>query len=198
MADQTPSGPTGLPFVFNARDMEARGIPRGRIRTWLRRGEVHRVGRGLYRITDTPYTEWEDLASVARRVPHGILCLLTALRVHEIGTQSPGEVWMAIDRKAWVPETSPWRVRFVRWSGRMMRIGVDTQNVRGVTIRITSPARTIVDCFRYRNKIGLDVALEAMEDGLRDRKMTVSEVMRTAEACRASTVIRPYLESLGR
>lgn len=156
------------------------------------------MGRGLYRITDTPYTEWEDLASVARRVPHGILCLLTALRVHEIGTQSPGEVWMAIDRKAWVPETSPWRVRFVRWSGRMMRIGVDTQNVRGVTIRITSPARTIVDCFRYRNKIGLDVALEAMEDGLRDRKMTVSEVMRTAEACRASTVIRPYLESLGR
>jgi predicted transcriptional regulator of viral defense system len=93
---------------------------------------------------------------------------------------------------------SPWQVRFVRWSGRTLHYGVETRNVQGVTIRITSPARTIVDCFRYRHKIGLDVALEALEDGLRDRKTTVSALTRAAEACRARTVIRPYLESLAR
>jgi len=156
------------------------------------------VSRGLYRVTDTPYTEWEGLASVAKSVPNGILCLLTALRVHEIGTQSPEEVWMAIERKAWVPAVTPGRVRFVRWSDRMMRVGVETLDVRGVDIRITSPDRTVVDCFRYRNKIGLDVALEALEDSLLERKTTAAELMRTAEACRASTVMRPYVESMTR
>jgi predicted transcriptional regulator of viral defense system len=198
MSKEAKSVPSGLPFVFRARDVMALGLSRNRMQTWLRRGEIERVGRGLYRIVYAPFTEWEGLAAVATIVPNGILCLLTALRVHEIGTQSPGEVWMAIDRKAWIPDTSPWKVRFVRWSGRMLRYGIETRVVEGVTIRITSPARTIVDCFRYRNKIGLDVALEALEDGLRDRKTTVTAVMKAAEACRARTVIRPYLESLAR
>lgn len=198
MSNKAESIPSDLPFVFRARDVIGLGLSRDRIQVWLRRGEIKRVGRGLYRVSRAPYTEWEGLATVATMVPDGILCLLTALRIHEIGTQSPGEVWMAIDRKAWVPDTSPWRVRFVRWSGRTLLYGVETRSVLGVTIRITSPARTIIDCFRYRHKIGLDVALEALEDGLRDRKTTVAALTRAADACRARTVVRPYLESLAR
>jgi len=190
--------PSDLPFLFRARDLRDRDIPRWRVQGWLSHGHVTRVGRGLYRVASAPETELETLAAVARTVPEGVFCLLTALRVHEIGTQSPAQVWMAVDRKAWLQDTSPWRVRFVRWSRPMLDVGVEHRTVQGVTVRVTTVARTVVDCFRYRNKIGLDVALEALEDTLRDRRVGVDQLMDMARACRATTVLRPYLQSLAR
>ena len=138
----------------------------------------------------------ETIAMVASTVPQAIVCLLSALRVHEIGTQSPRHVWLAIDRKARKPRRLPAAVTIVRFSGQMLTYGVVMQSMQGVPVRITTPARTVVDCFRYRNKIGLDVAMEALREAVRSRKTMVSEIDRAAEVCRIRTVIAPYLEAL--
>lgn len=123
-------------------------------------------------------------------------CRSSALRVHETGTQSPHQVWLAIDRKAPIPRRLPAKVHIVRFSGPMLTYGVVTQSTQGVKFPLTNPARTIVDCFRYRNKIGLDVAMEALRDAVRSRTATVSEIDRAADVCRIRTVVGPYREAL--
>ncbi len=185
-----------LPGVLRARDLETRGIPRGRLMGMLRRGEVQRIGRGLYRLRDAPLSELETIATVSKRIPGAIVCLLTALHVHGIGTQAPRDVWIALDRKARKPQASGLPVRVVRFSGPMLRYAIETREVLGVPVRLTSPARTVVDCFRYRKKIGMDVALEALRDAVSSRRATVDEIARAAEVCRIQTVISPYLESI--
>ena len=162
----------------------------------LRRGEIQRVARGLYRLRDAPLTELETIAAVSKRIPNAIVCLLTALHVHSIGTQAPRDVWIALDRKARKPARLPARVRIVRFSGAMLTYGIQTRPMLGVPVSITSPARTIVDCFRYRNKVGIDVAMEALRDAVRSRITTVDKISRAAEMCRIRTVIGPYLEAL--
>jgi predicted transcriptional regulator of viral defense system len=162
----------------------------------LRRGEVERVDRGLYRLHDAPLTELETIAAVSKRIPGAIICLLTALHVHGIGTQAPREVWIALDRKARKPQTSELPIRVVRFSGPMLRYAIETREVLGVPVHLTSPARTVVDCFRYRNKVGLDVALEALRDAIGNRQASLDEITRVAEVCRITTVISPYLESV--
>ncbi len=154
------------------------------------------MGNGLYRLSEVESTEAETIAMVAAAIPNAIMCLLTALRYHDIGTQSPHAVWIAVDRKARKPTHPPARVRIVRFSGPMLTYGVTLQSALGVPFRITSPARTVVDCFRYRNKLGLDIALEALDDALRSRSATVDEIVRAAEVCRAQTVMRIYLKAL--
>ncbi len=132
---------------------------------------------------------------ISSAVPSGIVCLLSALRFHDIGTQSPREIWIALDRKARKPASLATAVRIVRFSGPMLTYGVQLHSILGVPVRITSPARTVVDCFRYRHKLGLDVGLEALRDALKTIA-TVDEIARSAEVCRAGTVMRPYLEAL--
>lgn len=196
-AQKAPAGRhAGLPGLFRPADLEAEGIPRQRLGGMLRRGEAQRVARGLYRLRDAPATELETIAAVSKRVPRAIVCLMTALHVHEIGTQAPREVWIAIDRKARKPLASGLPIRIVRFSGAMLRYGIDSREVLGVPVRLTSPARTVVDCFRYRNKFGIDVALEALRDAVQSRKATVDEIMRAAHMCRIKTVISPYLEAV--
>jgi predicted transcriptional regulator of viral defense system len=159
-------------------------------------GQIERVGPGLYRVADVEATEMETIVMVASAAPHAIVCLLSALRVHGLTTQSPREVWLAIDRKARKPRRFPAAVRIVRFSEQMLSYGVVTQYLQGVSVRLTTPARTVVDCFRYRRKVGLDVAMEALRDAVRSRKASVSEIDRAAEVCRIGTVIAPYLEAL--
>lgn len=185
-----------LPGLFRPRDLDEIGIPRGRLRAMLRHGEAVQVARGLYRLHSAPATEHETIAMVCRQVPRAIVCLLTALHVHGIGTQAPREIWIALDRKARKPRIERFSVRIVRFSGPMLRYGVETREIQGVPVRITSPVRTVVDCFRYRRKIGLDVALEALRDALRSRRATVDEILRVSEVCRVRTVIEPYVESM--
>ena len=186
----------GLPGVFRPRDLAGLRITRNSIRTWVRRGEVEVLGRGLFRQRDAEFTELETLAWVAKRAPGAVFCLLTALRVHEIGTQSPPDVWIAIDRKARKPKIEAIRIRVVRFAKTLLEDGVETREVLGVPVRITTPARTVVDCFRYRNKFGLDVALEALQDALRSRRATVTEIWSAAQAGRVANVMRPYIEAL--
>lgn len=186
----------GIGVFFRPRDVARLGVSHYQIQRMVAEGRVERVGPGLYRLAEVEATEMETIAMVASAVPHAIVCLLSALRVHEIGTQSPHQVWLAIDRKARKPTRLPAKTTIVRFSGQMLTYGVVTQSMQGVPVRLTNPARTVVDCFRYRRKVGLDVALEALRDAVHRRKATVSEIDRAAEVCRISSVMAPYLEAL--
>jgi len=182
--------------LVRPRDLEALGVRRDYLRRLVEEGKAERVAHGLYEIVDGEVTEHHLIATVAKRVPRGIVCLISALAYYGIGTQIPHEVWLAVDRKARKPELGDLPVQIVRFSGAMLSYGVKRHTIEGVPTRITSPARTVVDCFRYRSRLGIDVAMEALRDALRSRLATVDEISRAAEVCRAATVIRPYLEAL--
>ena len=162
------------------------------MRRLTRKGQLVRLGRGLYAAASLEPTEHHTLAEVAKRVPKGVFCLLTALRFHGLGTQNPREVWLAVDRRAGIPRVDFTPVRVVRISGAALSTGIDEHDIEGVRVRITSPARTVVDCFKFRNKIGIDVAVEALKDYRRLRKGTADELWRQADRLRLAKVIRPY------
>lgn len=186
-------GDSGL---FRTSDLEALGMSRSTVQRMVERGEAEQISHGLYRLVDGEITEHIGLVAVQKKIPDGIICLLSALQFHEIGTQLPREIWIAIDRKARKPRSPGFPIRVIRFSGVNARYGIETHELLGVPVRITSIARTVIDCFRYRNKIGIDVALEALKDVLDRRMAPRDEILRTAEACRAKTVIRPYLEGM--
>jgi predicted transcriptional regulator of viral defense system len=181
--------------VVRAKDLVARGVPRITLTRLVRAGDLERVGRGLYRLPGADIAEHHGLVEASRRIPHGVVCLLSALRFHELTTQQPFEVWMAIDRKARRPRVDYPPIRIVRFNDRALIEGVEEHEIEGVPVPITSPARTVADCFKYRNKIGLDVAIEALRDYRRQRRGTVDELWEAAEVARVRTVIRPYLEA---
>ena len=161
-----------------------------------RSGHLRRAGRGLYVLPNADTTEHHALAEACKRIPRGIICLLSALRFHGLTTQAPFEVWIAIDVKSRKPQVDSMPLRVHRFSGAAMTSGVEEHDVEGVTVRVTSPAKTVADCFKYRNKIGLDVAVEALKDYRRARK-SVDDLWRAAVVCRVTSVIRPYLEAIG-
>ena len=185
-----------LPLIFKLHDLERLGFSKNQLRGLLKGGKVERVAWGLYRARDSKTTELETIGLVCKKVPKAVICLFSALRVQDIGTQAPREVWIALDRKARVPMFSGLPVRIIRFSGQMLQHGVVIKKVQGVPVKITTPARTVVDCFRYRRKIGIDVALEALRDVLHRKLATRTELIRAAAVCRARTVMRPYLEAL--
>ena len=185
----------GLRTFFRQRDAAEVGVQSRELRRLVDDGSVERVTRGLYRCSDAEITEHYTRAAVCARVPDAILCLLTALRVHDIGTQLPAKVWIAIPHKARMPVTGlPARV--VRFSGASLRYGIEDAEFEGVPARITNPARTVVDCFRFRRVVGMDVALEAIRDVLEHRQATPAQIQRAAEACRAESLIHPILQAL--
>jgi len=186
----------GIGAYFRPQDIKQLGISFQQLQKLVDNDAVEKIGGGLYRLSEMELTEHETIAMVASAVPNAIICLLTALRIHEIGTQSPHAVWIALDRKRRKPRRPPAKVEIVRFSGAMLTYGVVRQSMLGVSVLITSPARTVVDCFRYRNKVGIDVALEALRDAVYFRKVNVDEISRAAEVCRIRTVISPYMEAL--
>ncbi len=182
--------------IFRLTEARALGLHPEQVRRLTRQGHLTRLGRGLYTAASAVPTEHHTLAEVAKRVPRGIVCLLTALRFHAIGTQHPREIWLAVDRRAGVPRLDVAPVRVVRISGAALVEGIEEHEVEGVTVRVTSPARTVVDCFRFRNKIGVDVAVEALRDYRRLRKGTVDELWRQADQLRMTRVMRPYWDAI--
>ena len=182
--------------VLRSRDLLDQAIPRVTLTRLERAGRIERVGRGLYTLPGADISEHHALAEACRRVTHGIVCLLSALRFHDLTTQNPFEVWLAIDRKARSPRIEYPPLRIVRFGGKTLTEGIERHDIEGVTVRLTSPARTVADCFRYRNKIGVDVAVEALREFRRLRRGTVDELWEAAEVGRVKTVIRPYLEAL--
>ena len=186
----------GLTTFFRARDAAELGIDSRALRRLLVDGSVERLGRGLYRLAEAEPTEHYTLAAVCARVPGAIVCLLSALSVHGLGTQLPRQEWIAIPHKARTPRLPGLPVRVVRFSGAALRYGVVNTTFEGVPVRITSPARTVVDCFRFRRLVGKDVAIEALRDALSDRKASVDQIWRAADVCRAKSLVGPVLDAL--
>jgi predicted transcriptional regulator of viral defense system len=194
--------PLALPKAFQKnpiqrmRDLESLGLSRPRVRSLVDQGILEKASRGLYIVRSAGVTENRTLAEVGKRVPHGVICLLSALRFHDLTTQSPHEVWIALERSAWSPKLEHLNLRIVRFSGNAFEEGHQEHIIEGVPVQITSPAKTIADCFKYRNKIGIDVALEALREVRRKRLCTMGELMRFARICRVANVMKPYLESV--
>jgi len=182
--------------VFRPRELDRVGIPREYLRQAKDRGLVRQIGRGLYVADGSRVTEHHTFVEAAKRVPRGVICLLSALRFHGLTTQSPHEVWIAIAHEARRPRADYPPMRIVHFSGKAFSYGIEGKKLEGVAVRVFSPAKTVADCFKYRNKIGLEVALEALRDCYRRRKATMDELFMAAKVCRVARVIQPYLESL--
>lgn len=181
--------------LVRPRDLTARNLPHTLLAQLHQQGRLERVGRGLYRLAGYEPAGHSSLAEGCKRVSHGVVCLLSALRFHEIGTQSPFEVWMAIHPKARLPRLDYPPLRVVRFSGPALTDGVEEHSTPDGLVRVYSVPKTVVDCFRYRNKIGLDIALEALQASLRERRTTVDELWQYARMLRTANVMRPYLEA---
>jgi predicted transcriptional regulator of viral defense system len=182
--------------VLRPRDLVAHGIPRQYLTILVQRQLLRRTGRGLYVLANADLTAEHTFAEAAKRVPSGVICLLSALRMHGMTTQIPHEVWLAIRGKSRHPQADYPPLRIVRFSGQSFTERVQERRVEGVVVRLYDPAKTVADCFKYRNKIGMDVALEALRDCWRKRKTTMDDLWAAAKICRVERVMRPYLESL--
>ncbi|WP_243655893.1 type IV toxin-antitoxin system AbiEi family antitoxin domain-containing protein [Roseateles saccharophilus] len=182
--------------LLRAREVTQHGLPTIALTRLVQAGKLERVARGLYGIPGAKTSEHRSLAEVSARVPKGVVCLLSALRVHEIGTQAPFEVWIAIPQHMVTPRLDQPAIRVVRMSDAALAEGVEKRTIDGVKVPVFNAARTVVDCFRFRNKIGLDVALEALRDGWRQRKFTLDDLWRHATSGRVANVMRPYIEAI--
>jgi predicted transcriptional regulator of viral defense system len=182
--------------IVRPTQLEALGIPRSRLYRLVRKGLVEREARGIYTASKHPVAAEHTLATVAKQVPGGVFCLLTALRFHELTTQAPTEVWITLPEKARKPRLDHPRLRVTRFSGPALTEGIETHRVEGVDVRLYSAAKTVADCFKYRNKVGIDVAVEALRDFSRRHRGGATELARYARICRVSRVMQPYLDAI--
>ncbi len=182
--------------ILRARDLDAHDIPREYLRRLTERGDLVRLGRGLYQRADHDVTAQHSLAEAAKRVPKGVLCLLSALRVHDLTTQNPFDVWMAIGHKDRKPTVDHLSLRVVRMSGAARTEGIEKREIEGVSVPVYGPAKTAADCFKFRTTVGTDVAIEALRDFHRKRAGTMDQLWHYADICRVRTVIKPYMEAI--
>lgn len=183
--------------VRRPRDLARHGISRMQLQAAVASGFVQRAGRGLYLLADSAdVTEKHTLAEVSQRIPKGTFCLLTALRFHELTTQNSPEIWVALAPSAWRPRLDTVKVRIVHFSGPALEAGMEQRQVEGIPVKVYNPAKTVADCFKFRHKIGLDVALEALRETWRARRATMKELEHYAQIDRVAKVMRPYLETL--
>jgi predicted transcriptional regulator of viral defense system len=162
----------------------------------MKKGFLQRLSRGLYSVAHAEITEHQTLIEIAKAYPDAVVCLLSALLFHNLTTQLPRRVWLAVENKAWTPRKGPVRFEVVWLTGRSFSEGIEIHDIQGVPVRVYNPAKTVADCFKFRNRVGTDVAVEALRETLRERRATPAEIMVFAEVCQVSTVIRPYLEAL--
>lgn len=181
--------------MLRARDLAEQGINGNRLQRLIRVGQVERVRRGLYQAGQGEETEYHTWAQAALLVPQGVVCLLSALRFHELTTQAPFEVWLAIGNKAWRPKVEDVPLRIHYFSGASLTSGIEEHQFAGVPVKIYGAAKTVADCFKFRNKIGVDVALEALRAYLRQR-LPEKELWDYAKICRVQKIMIPYLEAL--
>lgn len=182
--------------VIHLQDVKAQGLSPASLYWLQRKGQIVRADRGRYVLPEIHATEHHTLAEASRRVPHAVACLLTALRFHGLTTQAPFEVWLAIENKAWQPTHTDLPLRFVRFSGDAFSTGVELHVVEDVEVKVYGVAKTVADSFKYRHKVGLDVAIEALRDVVRQRRATVDALWQYAKVCRVQTVMQPYLEAM--
>lgn len=182
--------------IIRARDFDQAGLPRSYLRRLCDEGYLVRRGRGLYEDADLDFSRHVSLAETSKRVPHGVISLLSALSFHELTTQLPAKVWMTIGSKARTPAEGSTRLRITRASGDALAAGIERHKTDGVSVPIYCPAKTVADCFKYRSTVGIDVAIEALRDCWQLRKATGDEIWHYAKICRVANLMRPYLESV--
>ena len=182
--------------LLRARDVAALSLPTIILSRLVKDGRLRRVGRGVYARPDRPLSEHISLAEVALRVPRGVICLLSALHIHGLGTQAPHQIWLAIPQNSPTPRFERPSLRPVRMSGPALTKGIQSMRFDGLDVPVFNAAKTIADCFKYRNKIGIDVALEAIRDGWEQRTVSMDELSYYANIDRVSNVMRPYMESV--
>ena len=182
--------------ILQARDFARLRIHPQEIRRLVSKGELIRVGRGRYLLPQAEHSENVGLALVAAAVPRSVICLLSALRFHAIGTQAPHEVWIAVVQGEARPRLDYPSVRLTLVSGRAFAYGIERHQIDGIPVRIYSAAKTVADCFKFRNKVGLDVAIEALREALRAKACSREEIWAAAKVCRVNAVIRPYMEAI--
>lgn len=183
--------------MLRTRDVDGAGASRALLAALTDEGRLLRLGRGLYTLPDRPASEYDSFAEVTTRSESGVLCLLSALRFHDLTTRQSSDVWLAIPHKARPPRFDYPPLRVIRMSGLAMTEGVEIDDLAGAQVRVFSVAKTVADCFKFRNKIGLDVALEALHEAWNGKRATMDELWRYAEICRVANVMRPYLEAVG-
>lgn len=182
--------------VLRPRDLESVGVPRVYLKQLVESGKLLKTGRGLYVAAGTDLTENHSLAEAAKLSPKGVICLLSALRFHGLTTENPAAVWIAIPRGARPPKSGAPALRPVRFSGQMMTAGIERHDIQGVSVPVYCVAKTVADCFRFRNRIGVNIAVEALRDAWRNKKVTADELWKHAKICRVLNVMRPYFDSL--
>ena len=182
--------------IIRAEDVEAVGISRNYLYRMHKEGLLEKNAVGLYTLPEAPVTENSSLAEVAKRLPHAVVCLISALSYHEITTQIPHEIWLTIPRGSWRPDVEYPPLNLTYVSGPAYSFGIQEHVINGVAVKIYSPAKTVADCFKFRNKVGLDVAIEALREAWRSRKVTMDELVEAAGIDRVSKIIRPYLEAI--
>ncbi|MGD8914446.1 MAG: AbiEi antitoxin N-terminal domain-containing protein [Candidatus Thiodiazotropha sp.] len=182
--------------VIRPADLTAKGLPREYLSRLVDEGRLVRIGRGLYQTPDRETERHVSLLAVTRQVPNGVVALLSALSYHGFTTKHPHEIWIAIDRKARSPKIDYPKVRYLYMSGPALTEGVEQGVIDGEVVKVFNAAKTVADCFKYRNKIGLDVALEALREGWREKRFGMDDLAYYAGVCRVLNVIRPYMESL--
>lgn len=182
--------------MMRLTDLRTAGVTGVTVSRMQGTGEIVKLGRGVYQIADADHTAEHRLAEAALRVPNGVVCLVSALAHHGLTDQIPSKVWMAIGHKAWAPTTSSPPLRIVRFADNLLADSVDTVVIEDVGVRIFGVAKTIADSFRHRGSVGLAVALEGLQEALRQWKASPSEILIAAERGRVSTIVRPYLERL--
>ena len=181
--------------LLRANDLETIDAPRVVLTRMTAAGLLDRVGRGLYRLPTHPGSEDEGLAAVATKVPQAVFCLLSALQFHELTTQLPRQIWIAMPRGSHLPRIDYPPIKMVQMTGDVYSEGIEAVDRDGVTLRVYGVAKTVADCFKHRNKVGLDVALEALKEVRAKRLVTADELWRYAKVCRVTNVMRPYLEA---
>jgi predicted transcriptional regulator of viral defense system len=179
-----------------AREIVAAGVHRQVLTRLVAAGQLERVVRGVYRLPEQTFTEHHGLVLAAATVPQATVCLLSALQFHGIGTQLPSEVWIALDRRARRPALKYPPLRVLRFTGEALSAGVESHRIEGQTVRIYNVAKTVADCFKYRNKIGIDVALEALREAWRTRRFSLDDLDHYASICRVQRVMQPYIQGL--
>ena len=183
--------------LLRASHLQELGIARVVLSRLTASGQLERVGRGVYRLPDAQGAEHESLATIAVKVPQAVFCLLTALQIHELTTQLPRQVWIAMPQGSHVPKMDYPPVKMVQFSGEAYAQGIEAVRADQVELRVYGVAKTIADCFKHRNKVGLDVAIEALREALAANKTNANDLWRFAKICRVANVMRPYLEALG-
>lgn len=182
--------------ILRLVELREAGVTAATMSRMERAGEVIRLSRGVYQLPDAELDPNHSLAEAAKRVPKGVICLVSALAFHGLTDQLPSKVWMAIGTKDWAPQRDGTPIRIVRFTDGLMKEGFETHVIEGVVVKVFGAARTVADCFRHRSKVGLPVAIEGLQEALRQRKATPAEIARQADKRGVLTVIRPYLEAL--